>query len=133
MDRAEHLTMEELLKYVHGAAVIQLLRSGVELNIFNLLHDYTRLSQDEINGHIRIDPQSLRTLFMGLTALSLVIREGDRYSNAEVIEQLFRTGEWDVFRSLVLFQAYIVYPGQVDYLESLIAGQNVGAVLVEGS
>ena len=126
MDRAEHLTMEELLKYVHGAAVIQLLRSGVELNIFNLLHDYTRLSQDEINGHIRIDPQSLRTLFMGLTALSLVIREGDRYSNAEVIEQLFRTGEWDVFRSLVLFQAYIVYPGQVDYLESLIAGQNVG-------
>jgi len=120
------LSMNELLLYVHGAALIQVLRSGVELSIFDLLHKHRALSFEEVDGQIRIDPQSLRTLFMGLTALKLVTRDGERYSNAPVIEGLFDAGEWEMFRSLVLFQAYIVYPGQVDYLESLVAGQNVG-------
>lgn len=120
------LSMNELLLYVHGAAVIQLLRSGVELNVFTLLYEHGHLTLEELNAHIRIDEQSIRTLFMGLAALRLVHKVGDRYSNSPVIEQLIAREEWEVFKSLVMFQAYIVYPGQVDYLESLIAGQNVG-------
>jgi len=120
------LLMNELLLYVHGAAAIQLLRSGVELNVFTLLYDHRQLSIEELNAHIRIDEQSIRTLFMGLTSLRLVQQEGDRYSNARVIEELIAEGEWEVFKALVMFQAYIVYQGQIDYLESLIAGQNVG-------
>jgi ubiquinone/menaquinone biosynthesis C-methylase UbiE len=56
----------------------------------------------------------------------LVHKNGDKYSNSHVIEELISKGEWEVFKALVMFQAYIVYPGQIDYLESLIAGQNVG-------
>lgn len=120
------LSMNDLLLYVHGAAAIQLLRSGVELNAFPLLHEHHHLTLQELNAYIRIDEQSIRTLFMGLTALRLVHKEGDSYSNSEVIEELIAAGEWEVFKALVMFQAYIVYPGQIDYLESLVAGQNVG-------
>ncbi len=120
------LSMNELLLYVHGAAAIQLLRSGVELNAFPLLYEHRQLTLEELNAHIRIDEQSIRTLFMGLTALKLVNKEEDRYSNSQVIEELISAGEWEVFSALVMFQAYIVYPGQIDYLESLVAGQNVG-------
>lgn len=126
MDNANEPTMNELLMYVHGAAVIQILRAGVELNIFSLLHEHRELTLDEIDGYIHIDPQSLRTLFMGFRALKLVRTNAEKFSNIRVIEGLFEAQEWEVFKSLVLFQAYIVYPGQVDYLESLIAGQNVG-------
>lgn len=120
------LLMNQLLLYVHGAAAIQLLRSGVELNAFPILYEHRRLTLQELNAHIRIDEQSIRTLFMGLTSLRLVRKEGDRYSNSKVIEELIVKGDWEVFKALVMFQAYIVYPGQIDYLESLIAGQNVG-------
>jgi SAM-dependent methyltransferase len=120
------LSMNELLLYVHGAAVIQLLRSGVELNVFTILHEFRHLTLGELNAHIRIDEQSIRTLFMGLAALRLVHKEGDQYANSPVIDRLIERGEWEVFKSLVMFQAYIVYPGQIDYFESLIAGQNVG-------
>jgi len=125
-ENSNQLSMNELLLYVHGAAVIQLLRSGVELNAFTLLHEYRHLTLQELNAHIRIDEQSIRTLFMGLTSLRLVQKEGDRYANSRVIEELIAGGDWEVFKALVMFQAYIVYPGQIDYLESLIAGQNVG-------
>lgn len=125
-EKVAPLSMNEMLMYVHGAAVIQLLRSSVELNVYPLLYEHRYLTLQELNAHIRIDAQSIRTLFMGLTALRLVNKEGDRYSNSAVIEELIGAGEWEVFKALVMFQAYIVYPGQVDYLESLIAGQNVG-------
>lgn len=72
------LLMNQLLLYVHGAAAIQLLRSGVELNAFPILYEHRRLTLQELNAHIRIDEQSIRTLFMGLTSLRLVRKEGDR-------------------------------------------------------
>lgn len=126
MNPENQLSMNDLLLYVHGSAVIQLLRSGVELDVFGLLYKHNELTIDEINGHVRIDQQSIRTLFLGLSSLKLVVKNGDKFSNASEIQKLFDNQEWEVFKALVLFQAYIVYPGQVDYFESLVAGQNIG-------
>lgn len=59
---------------------------------------------------------------MGLSALRLVRKEDDKYSNSGVIEELIEKGKWEVFKTLVMFQAYFVYQGLVDYLEKLVAG-----------
>ena len=44
------LSMNELLLYAHGAAVIQVLRAGVELSIFDLLYKHRALSFEEVDG-----------------------------------------------------------------------------------
>ena len=88
------LSMNELLLNVHGAAVIQLLRSGVELNAFEVLYEHRHLTLHELNAHIQIDEQSIRTLFIGLTSLTLVHKEGESYANSRVIEELIEAGDW---------------------------------------
>ena len=87
-DTPAPLSMNDLLLCVHGAAAIQLLRSGVELNVFPLLYEHRHLTLEELNAHVRIDEQSIRTLFMGLAALRLVHKQGDQYANADAIEGL---------------------------------------------
>lgn len=120
-------TQTDVILYAHGAAAFQLLRAGVELGLFELLEKKPLSSQKEIAKALKIPGNSARVLLFGLSALSLVtVSKYQSYSNIKTIQKLLNNNEWPVFRALVKFQAYIVYPGQVDYVESLIQGKNVG-------
>ena len=76
----------------------------------------------------------MRVLLFGLNALNLLeTTKYKNYKNIKAIQKLIAHDEWPVFRALVRFQAYIVYPGQVDYVESLIQGKNIGTGRFPGS
>lgn len=120
------LTQSELLLYVHGAAAFQLLHAGCTLKVFEALHRQPRLTLQDIARKTRLSFEPARTLVFGLISLKLLQKQKDRYRNNIVIEKLFLKNEWQMFKSLVLIQAYIMYPGQIDYVDSLKKSANVG-------
>lgn len=121
------ITRDTLILYAHGASAFQLLRAGVDLNIFDLLHSTPSLTSDELRHHLSLknDPP-LRSLLFGLTSLGLIEHRGHGFINSPVIDELFNANEWHMFASLIGIQAHIMYPGQMDYTESIQEGRNVG-------
>ena len=119
-------TQQDLILYTHVAAAFQILRAGVELDIFELLNKHSPLTLNRIATATKLPQQSARTLLFGLAVLRLLVKSGDKYSNSKVIHNLFSGGEWRMFRRLVLLQAHIMYLGQVDYVESLKRSKNIG-------
>jgi ubiquinone/menaquinone biosynthesis C-methylase UbiE len=122
----QQASQSDVIFCAHGAAAFQLLRGGVELGVFESLHTTPKQSLSRLAAAASIPLGSARVLLFGLNALNLVVQNGDTFSNVNAIEELLANDEWPVFRALVRFQAYIVYPGQVDYVASLIESTNVG-------
>lgn len=122
----KELEIKDLILYIHSSAVFQLLHAGVELKLFELLHNSGRVRINKISNLLKIKEESLSTLLFGLTSLRLISKNKDKYQNSRLIETLFKEGEWKLFESMVMIQAYIMYPGQEYYLESLRKNSNVG-------
>jgi SAM-dependent methyltransferase len=96
------------------------------LGVYELLHEYPRLSIEEIGDRLGLAKRSARILLLGTTALELTRRTDDRYENASTIEDLFRNGSWSIFRDLVKFEASIAYLSHSDYVDSLRRSSNAG-------
>ncbi len=68
----------------------------------------------------------LDILLLGVTSLRLVERTEEGYVNAKSISDLFTGGHWELVKAVVGFEAYVTYPGLVDFTESLRANSNIG-------
>jgi len=123
---ARQASESDIILYAHGAAAFQLLHAGVELELFELLYKRSFKSQKAVAKALKLPENSARVLLFGLQALNLVIVKNEHYRLAKPLRKFMINDEWAVFRALVRFQAYIVYPGQVDYVDSLRQGKNVG-------
>lgn len=128
-------TQDDLILYAHGASAFQLLRAGIELNVFGLLHQKPSVTLDALAQDLALKQEPLRSLLFGLASLGLVENTGHKFTNCQAIDKLFTANEWRMFASLVGIQAYIMYPGQMDYTESIREGRNIGVrrFLGEGS
>ena len=125
-DGKDSLTMDDLILLLYGHSAFQSLYAGCELGVFQLLFQHPDLSKAEISQRLQLEDYPTKALLLGLTALKLIQKDGDKYRNSLVIQMLFVENIWQEFYDTVLFEARIVYPGSFDFVESLRQNHNVG-------
>ncbi|EFA69987.1 methyltransferase [Cylindrospermopsis raciborskii] len=126
------LKMDDLVLLLYGHSAFQNLYAGCELGVFELLWKHPDLTQTEIAQHLQLEAYPTKALLLGLTALKLIQKVGDKYRNSLVIQMLFLENTWKEFYDTVLFEAKIVYRGSIDYVESLQQNRNVGLRQFQG-
>jgi tRNA A58 N-methylase Trm61 len=122
----DELDIERLALIAAGHSAFQLLWAGVELNVFDILSKNPGLSKMQIAEKIGLEAQPTRILLTGLTALKLLVKEKDSYRNAAIVQQLLVRDSPQSLVDILGWQALIVYPGEMDFLESLRRNTNIG-------
>jgi len=120
------LTFDELALIAGGHTAFQLLWSGIQLGLFDFLSRNPGKTKGEISKEIGLEPQPTRILLVGLATLRLIEKEGDYYKNSAIVNQLLVSDNPENMINVLGWQHYIVYPGEMDFLESLQANSNVG-------
>ncbi|GLZ27875.1 methyltransferase [Lentzea sp. NBRC 105346] len=124
--------MDGLTPILFGHAAFQYLNAGCELGLFELLHKKSNLCREDIGQELQLAERATDTLLLGTTSLKLTTVEDRRYRNASVLDQLMEDDQWDIFTSVVAFEAHIVYEAQADFVESLRKNTNIGLRRVRG-
>jgi len=109
-----------------GHNAFQLLWAGVELELFTLLSQEPGLSLEQISERLDLQHYPCRVLLVGLTALGLLKKQDKGYTNAHLVERMLVKGSPDYAGEILGWQAHIVYPGMMNFLDSLRQGTNVG-------
>ncbi|WP_167546891.1 methyltransferase [Stieleria maiorica] len=117
---------DRLMLIGQGHAAFQLLWAGAELDLFSKLSKTPGLTVDQIASELDLKAQPARILLVGLTALGLLKKQGDGYSNADVSEEHLVRDKEDNILGVLGWQNHICYPGLADFLPSLKEGKNVG-------
>jgi ubiquinone/menaquinone biosynthesis C-methylase UbiE len=126
------LTMDDLGFLLFSHSAFQYLYAGCELGLFPLLNRRPNLSVAGIAEELDLEYRPARCLLFGLTALKLVIKDGETYCNSHVIENLFADTQWKIFHDTARFEALICYDGQGDLVESLRRNTNIGLRRIPG-
>lgn len=126
MTRPTELDFSQFLLIAGGHSAFQLLWAGVKLDLYTLLSNEPGMTLDEIAARINLGTYPCRVLLVGLTALGLLKKEDSRYFNASLTEEILVKDKPGYLAPILGWQAHIVYPGLVDFVESLKQGTNVG-------
>lgn len=109
-----------------GHSAFQLLWAGLELRLFDELSAHPDRSLDELATALDLKPYPLRVVLIGLVALGIVVLTDERYRNAAVVEARMVRGKPGFVGGILGWQAHIVYPGMMDFVQSVREGRNVG-------
>lgn len=124
--KQKELDFDDIVLIACGHTAFQLLWAGVQLGVFDVLSKTPNLTRDEIAQQIGLKSQPARILMTGLAALNLVKKENDRFHNSGIVENLLTRSSPDNMIDVLGWQAHIVYPSEVDFIESLKQFKNVG-------
>jgi ubiquinone/menaquinone biosynthesis C-methylase UbiE len=122
----ESVVPDALTTVLLGHNAFQFTRAGVELGLFDLLERSPGTAREQLGAELGLQERALDILLLGVTSLRLVERTEKGYFNAKSISDLFTGGHWELVKAVVGFEAYITYPGLVDFTESLRANSNIG-------
>lgn len=122
----DELDFESLVLIMGGHTAFQLLWAGVQLGVFSALSDMPGISKADIGEKTKLEARPLRILLTGLTALRLIQKEGDSYRNSAIVEKILVLKSPENWVEVLGWQNYIVYPGEMDFVESLKQNRNVG-------
>lgn len=124
--RKDALTADELITLMQGHVAFQLLWAGHKLNLFSFLSREPGATQAVIARRLRLADRPARILLIGLTALRVIRKTGEGYVNARMTEKWLVPDRKRSFANVLGWQAEIVYPGLLDFVESLKTNKNVG-------
>jgi hypothetical protein len=123
----EQFTEADLLRvFIHGATVFELLRTGLELELFEHLERAGGLDLPGVAAALKVDAQPARVLLLGLTALRLLEKEGDTYSNADITRKKLLRDSPRFLGPLVDVQSAIINRGIGDLSDAVRAHDNLG-------
>jgi O-methyltransferase domain/Dimerisation domain len=122
----DDLTYDQLVLIAGGHTAFQLLWAGLELGVFSALSKSPGMSKATIAQRIGVRPQPAQILLTGLTALKLLVKNGDSYRNSALIEKLGVPESPENMIDVMGWQAHIVYPAEMDLVEALRKSTNVG-------
>lgn len=122
----DNLGFDEFALIAGGHTAFQLLWAGIKLGVFDTLSKTPNLSRADVTRAIGIEPQPTRILLIGLVALRLVLKQGDSYRNSRIVEELLVSSSPGNVADVLGWQNYIVYPGEIDFVEALRQHKNVG-------
>ncbi len=117
---------------IHGTTAFELLRTGLEFDLFEKLEAEGGLTVEQTAAAIGVEPQPARILLLGLASLKLLDKQGDKYVNTPIIRRkVLRSGE-RFLGPLIDIQAKIINASLVDFAESMRQNTNVGLRHIEG-
>ncbi len=122
----DELTYDQLVLIAGGHTAFQLLWAAIELGVFAFISRQPGATDSEIAEEAGLQTQPARILLTGLTALKLILKEEDSYRNSKLVEQLLSPGSPENRIDVLGWQRYIVYPGEIDFVESLRQNRHVG-------
>lgn len=128
----EELTFDELALIAGGHTAFQLLWCGLRLGVFDYLANNPAATRADIMEQTGLQDQPARILLIGLTALRLIHRKDNTFSNAGIVDRLLVSNSPEFMGDVLGWQHHIVYPGEIDLLESLKTNTNVGLRRFEG-
>ncbi len=117
---------------IHGATAFELLRTALEFDVFGRLDAAGGMTVAEAAKALGTDEQPVRVLFLGLSALRLLRREGEKYANTAVTRRSLLPSRPSYVGPLVEFQSKITNPGLGDLAASIRAHTNVGLRHIDG-
>lgn len=126
MGTEKEVDMERLILIVQGHCAFQLLWAGMELGLLESLSQLPGQTQEQLMQCLKLEPYPIRVLLTGLAALGLIVKRDHGYHNAVLTEALLVRGKPESMAPVLGWQAHIVYPGLLDFVESLKQGANVG-------
>lgn len=126
MSATQPIDVERLILIAGGHTAFQLLWAGVELGVFDRLSAEPGLTRKQLAEKIGIEEYPMRVLLTGLSALGLILKQEDRYSNAPLTEQMLVKGKPGSAAPILGWQAHIVYPGLKHFVAALKECRNVG-------
>jgi methyltransferase len=110
-----------------GHAAFQLMWAGAQLDLFTHLSRHPDgLGRQQIASLLGLQDQPARILLVGLASIGLIVKRGENYCNADLTDELLVQGKPNSMLAVLGWQNHIVYPGLVDFVESLKQGTNVG-------
>ncbi|SDI17081.1 methyltransferase [Nonomuraea jiangxiensis] len=117
---------------IHGTTAFELLRTGLEFDLFEQLETAGGMTLAEVAAAIGVKEQPARVLLLGLTSLLLLEKEGDKYVNSRLARRkLLRSGE-RFLGPLIDIQARVINASLVDFAESMRRDTNVGLRHISG-
>lgn len=120
------LDFEGLIFIGCGHTASQLLWAGCEFDLFSLLDRDGPRTREELAAELKIDAQPARILLDGLAAMKVLCKDGERYANSVAAARHLVRGKPECMIATFGWQHHIVYPGLLDFIESLKANRNVG-------
>ncbi|MFI2652183.1 methyltransferase [Micromonospora fulviviridis] len=126
-DRHVALTEADYVRLlVHGTTAFELVRSGLELGIFEHLENAGGLDARRLAEAIGLAVQPARIMLLGLCALRLIDKRGDVYVNADMTRRKLLRGSPRFLGPLVDVQARVINQAMPDLAEAVRRNTNVG-------
>ncbi|XSG84308.1 MAG: methyltransferase [Methylohalobius sp. ZOD2] len=126
MSHSQEIDMERLILIAGGHTAFQLLWAGIQLGVFDQLATKPGLNGEQLTENIKLEEYPGRILLTGLTALGLIKKTEEGYFNASLTNQMLVPGKPGYAAPILGWQAHIVYPGLMHFIESLQQSRNVG-------
>ncbi|MDT8442132.1 MAG: methyltransferase [Desulfuromonadales bacterium] len=79
-------TFRDLMRLVHGFEPAKILLVANDLDLFNQF-DEASCPADELARRLQVDARALQLLLNALVAMGLLVKQGDRYGNADVARE----------------------------------------------
>lgn len=117
---------------VHGTTAFELLRTGLEFELFERLEEAGGLDLKEVAAAIGVDEQPARVLLLGLTSLLLLEKQGDKYVNSEMVRRKLLRSSPRYLGWLVDIQDKVINASMTDFAESMRQNTNVGLRHIDG-
>lgn len=117
---------------IHGTTAFELLRTGLEFDLFERLEAAGGMDIDEVAQAIGVEPQPARILLLGLASLRLLEKKGHKYVNSDMARYKLLRSSPRFLGPLVDIQADIINQSLGDFAESMRQNTNVGLRHIEG-
>jgi len=117
---------------IHGTTAFELLRTGLEFDLFERLEAAEGMDIEEVAEAIGVEPQPARILLLGLASLRLLDKMDDKYVNSEMVRRKLLRSSPRFLGPLVDIQADIINQSLSDFAESMRQNTNVGLRHIEG-
>ncbi len=124
--RPDTLDFETMVMIMGGHTAFQLMWAGIELGVFDHLHAHPGATFAQLKEATGLEHRPLRVLMTGVATLKLVLKDGDHFRNAKTTNELLVRSQNGNWVQMLGWQRHIVYPGLVDFVDSLKANANLG-------
>ncbi|MEV5753957.1 methyltransferase [Actinoallomurus sp. NPDC052308] len=117
---------------IHGTTAFELLRTGLEFDLFEKLENAGGMTIEETAQSLGVEYQPARILLLGLCSIELLKKDGDKYVNSAIIRRKMLKSSPEFLGPLVDIQAEIINPTLGDYAEATRQFTNVGLRHLDG-
>ncbi len=124
---------EKMYLILGGHIFFQTLSAAVQIDLFTLLARQGPLTRSQIASLLKIEEKPARILLLGCTALGLLKKRGEAYSNSILAAEVLDRDKPRNIASIVAWQHFINYRPMHAFCEAVKTNRNVGLDTFSGA